>query len=200
MNGLTNISFWQSPVSILCLAGFLFAISDVSVQIAKEIAASTWFGRLRTAITGRSKIESTILRMNNRPSWEWMKDWTNKWRRGVAHPATMFVFWPAMALMVFGSFAIPIEHASVINQTSTTGQLYLPHVSDEMDDYHWWAVDGDQHRMLLTFCADKGFHPPFAEGQTITWMRYRSWPKCIELVAADCLRDSQHNCIRREHD
>ena len=92
--------------------------------------------------------------------------------------------------------APPIEHAAIANQTTTSGPLYLPHVSEEMDQYHFYAdPDGDMSkRMLLTFCRD-GLRPPWNEGQTLVWIRFRVEPSCLQLLGYDGKRDKQGNII-----
>lgn len=113
--------------------------------------------------------------------------------------ASLYIIIPCAALMVLGSLTIPLEHATVINQVTTTGRLYLPHIDADMDDYHYYAdPDGDQSkRVLLTFCKDKGFAPQFNEGETLKWMRYRAWPNCLELLGVAAVRDQNHNAITR---
>ena len=99
-----------------------------------------------------------------------------------------FIMTACVGFIVLGLVSIPVEHAQVINQEKETGWLYLPHVPEDMDDFHYWAVDEGGTRKLLTFCQDKGFHPHWNEGQTVK-IRYKAWPTCIELEGVAGLRD-----------
>jgi hypothetical protein len=119
--------------------------------------------------------------------------------KGRSTTAAAILLTPCIAVMLLGSLAIPGEHAMVVNQIKTTGRLYLPHVSQEMDQYHFYAdPDGDAtKRMLLTFCSDKGFKPPWDEGHTISWMRYKQWPQCLELLGMAVERDKSGKIIER---
>lgn len=112
--------------------------------------------------------------------------------------------------IILGMLSIPVEHAAVVNEETTTHvPLYLPHIEGPIsDDYHWWAWPNhnESEKMQLAFCETHGFHPPFAEGQTLKWMRYKKWPTCIELEGADCFRHwvkgqdgkPSYDCIKQE--
>ena len=119
-----------------------------------------------------------------------MSDGTNK---GRSRLAAAFILTASLGFVVLGGMSLPLEHASVVNQTVTTGPLYLPYVDAEMDQYHFYAdPNGDaSKRVLLTFCKDKGFVPRWDEGQTLTWIRYRAWPTCLELEGVAGMRDSK---------
>jgi hypothetical protein len=128
--------------------------------------------------------------------------WISKWigrRKGAAPMGSMYTILGCTVIMLLASLAIPFDHASVTNQVKTTGRLYLPHVEEELDNYHFYAEpDGEPaKRMMLVFCKDRGFKPQFDEGETLTWIRYRAWDDCLEFMAGDCERDSQFNCTRR---
>lgn len=116
--------------------------------------------------------------------------------KGKSSPARVAALALCMALAAVGMFSIPVEHASVVNQEKETGWLYLPHVSEEMDQYHFWAVDERGERKFLTFCADKGFVPQWNEGQTVKFS-YRAWPTCIEILSLAGLRDEHGKLIGR---
>jgi hypothetical protein len=104
-----------------------------------------------------------------------------------------------VVVATIGMFSIPVEHAAVVNQVKTTGMIYFPHVEQEMGNYDFLAdPDGDTtKRMPLHFCADKGFKPPFDEGETLKWMRYKAWGDCLELLGADPVRDANGNVERK---
>jgi len=108
----------------------------------------------------------------------------------------MTVLIPCLAIMVFASVAIPVERAMVLNGVKKTDWLYLAHVPEDLDRFHWWTMYVDDEvgvtygkPMPITFCKDRGHEPPYREGQTV-WMKYRFWPdeNCNELISTDGLR------------
>lgn len=113
-------------------------------------------------------------------------------------PLVLFCLFITMA----ASVSIPMERASVFNQVATTGPIYFPHVDMPLDSYHFYAdPEGDQNRrVFLVFCKDKGFAPPFDEGETVKWMRYRPWDQdgCLELLGFAGMRDpNTHELVRK---
>lgn len=122
----------------------------------------------------------------------------SKWKnKGWTRIAGAFVMFACLGFIILGMMSIPVEHAAIVNQTKTTTEaLYLPHVDEEMDQYHYFAdPSGDaKRRMSLTFCVD-GLEPPWNEGQTITWMTFRVEKDCLQLLGYDGKRDKQHKII-----
>lgn len=92
--------------------------------------------------------------------------------------------------------SFPVEHAAVVNQTTMAGPLYLPHVAEEMDQLHFWADPNRdaKRRMKLSFCPD-GLIPPWNEGQTIEWMKFKVEPTCLQLLGYEGKRDSAGNIV-----
>lgn len=99
---------------------------------------------------------------------------------------------------MLGMVSFPVEHAAIVNQTTTTGSMYLPHVEEVMDQWHFWVdPNGDsKRRTLLTFCPD-GLTPPWNEGQTVVWMKIRVERDCLQLLGYDGLRDKEHQIINQ---
>jgi hypothetical protein len=130
----------------------------------------------------------------------------SKWigrRRGATTMASLYTILGCTVVMLLASLAIPVERASVVNQVKTTGIICLPHVTEDLDAYHW-IMEPDCNpalRTATTFCADRGFKPPFQEGQKLKYLRYRRWDECLELLGGDCFRendnDPKSSCIRR---
>lgn len=110
--------------------------------------------------------------------------------------AGAFVMFACFGFIVLGVALIPVEHAAVVNQTTTTGPFFLPHVNGDMDQLHFWIdPDGDaKKRMMMTLCPD-GLTPPWNEGQTITWMTFRVEKDCLQLLGYDGKRDKQHKIV-----
>ena len=195
--------FWsQLLVFSLLLLSFALTLIDVSESLRllarkrselREIGVSGWSENLMNF--GQF---STDLRSRSRASWELILGWKNKWRGRTVIENLVFVF-PCMLVMVLASLVIPAEHAAVLNQVTTAGPLFLPHVEQDMDQYHFYAdPDGDaSRRMLLTFCQDKGFKPEWNEGQTLRWIRYKAWPGCLELIGVAGERDANGKLIQR---
>jgi hypothetical protein len=107
----------------------------------------------------------------------------------------MAVVVPFFILMLVSSMSIPAEQI-IVDQTKTSKMLYLPHVDEPLDQYHFWMEDQQGNRTFTTFCQT-GLEPPWNEGQTITWMTFKVEPDCLRLLGYDGLRDKQHNIINR---
>ena len=169
--------------------------------------AATNFGKNLLPAKWRG-IGTSSLNLKGQPkgSWTWISTWMSNWigrRKGVASMASMYTILACTVVMLLVSLVIPVDHASVINQVKTTGIICLPHVEEDLDAYHW-VMDPDCNQKLrtsTTFCADRGFKPPFQEGQTLKYMRYRRWDECLVLLGGDCVRENDNDpksqCIRR---
>lgn len=120
-------------------------------------------------------------------------------KSGAARIAGLTTLIVCLVLMVAASISIPVERAVSADQIVTAHDLYLPHVDQEMDQYHFYADPGGDvsRRMLLTFCPDRGFKPQFDEGETLKAMKYRAWPTCLELLGVTGLRDAHGKLIER---
>lgn len=128
-----------------------------------------------------------------------LSEWTNKGRKGYTRISGAFVMMTCLGFIVLGSISIPVEHAAVVNQTKTTTEpLYLPHIDEEMDRYHYFADPSHdaKRRMSLTFCQD-GLQPPWNEGQTITWMTFKVEKECLQLLGYDGKRNAHGDIINQ---
>ena len=125
------------------------------------------------------------------------RDINFKSKSGIVKIAAQAVPIFCLAVMIAASIAIPLERAVSADQIVTARNLYLPHVAEELDAYHFWAINPVGDRMLLQFCPDHGIKPPFDEGETITWLRYRRVGDCLELLGADAIRDGNNKVTRR---
>ena len=112
----------------------------------------------------------------------------------------MLVLVPLFILMLVASMSIPAEQA-ISNQTKVVRNLYLSHVSEDMDQFHFYAEDHDPSsktygtRVFMQFCPTNSLIPPWNEGQTITWMKVQVEPDCLRLLGYDGLRDSNPRII-----
>ena len=171
--------------ALFFLACFLFFLNGRYVAMMIE----NW---RKSRLSERGKNESTT---TSRYFSEWLKAWSLKSKSNGRSPfAAMVIFAACLTFIVLGSVAIPVEHAAVVNQTKTIEEpLYIPHVSQDMDDYTFivWPNHDRAKQEELDFCQDKGFRPPFAEGQTLRKLTFKLWSepsKCLELISADCYR------------
>lgn len=191
--------------SVLLLAVLCFSLSSVLLIVKTLRRQGGGRGQAMSIrpISGTLGI-SSVSRITAGSSW---KSRTNKSGSGKASGSgsgkistvAAFIVVPFVLIMILASISIPVEKAMVLNNVRTTGRLYLPHVTAEMDQYHFYAdPDGDaSKRMLLTFCTDKGFEPKWDEGQTLKSIRYRAWPNCLELLGVTGERDEQGKLITK---
>jgi hypothetical protein len=195
--------FWsQLLVFSLLLLSFALTLIDVYGSLtlygkkkkeSRKLGGSGWSENLTSFGPSFTDWRSRFVNI-----LRWIFDLKSRWK-GQASTASLAVFIPCVVIMLLGSLVIPAEHAAVLNQVMTTGPLYLPHVEQSMDQYHFYAdPDGDSsRRMLLTFCQDKGFKPEWDEGQTLRWIRYKAWPDCLELIGVAGERDANGKLIQR---
>jgi hypothetical protein len=121
--------------------------------------------------------------------------------RGIVRVPSLATLVFCSLVMIAASVVIPIQR-NVRGQTVVRRNLYLPHVEQEMDQWHWWVEDSDpasktyKQRTMMEFCS-YGLRPPWDEGQTITWMRFQVEPGCLLLNGYDGLRDEQGKIINQ---
>jgi hypothetical protein len=173
--------------------GLLFSLCLVFSAVATLIARSR--GNKVTASKDSLRKSATssnpvpIGHTESRPSPRSTQDGTNS-------PVRVAGMAICITLATVGMFSIPVEHASVVNQEKETGWLYLPHVDEDLDQFHFWVVNERGERVFLTFCSDKGFVPQWNEGQTVKF-KYRAWPTCLEMLSVYGLRDAKQKLIER---
>lgn len=182
---LLQSSSLYSVLLTLASAGLLLELYAVMIAYSRELKC--WRKEL-------------VKRMANSQRWkdylESLSEWMTR-RRGYTRVAGAFAMTACMGFIILGGIALPVEHVAIVNQTTTTKEpLYLPHVSEEMDQWHFWADPSRdvKRRTKLTFCKD-GLEPPWNEGQTISWMTIRVEHDCLQLLGYEGKRDRQGNII-----
>jgi len=178
----------SSPYSAL----LILALLGLSLEL---YAAMTAYSRELRNLKGELR-RRTASFQSWRGCLDSLSEWTNKRRRGYMRIAGVFVMTACLGFIILGSMALPVERASVQNQTTILHNLYLPHVAEEMDQFHFWVdPDGDAtRRTLFSLCAD-GLIPPWNEGQTIVWAKVHVERDCLRLLGYDGARDKQHKII-----
>ena len=175
---------------VLCFLASLFLAAWRITTAMKERSV----GRATGSIAIRPKSGISSNKPDTPPSTPIGID---KPKPGTARIAAQAVPIFCLAVMIAASISIPLERAVSADQIVTARNLYLPHVAEELDAYHFWAINPVGDRMLLQFCPDHGIKPPFDEGETITWLRYRRVGDCLELLGADAIRDGNNKVTRR---
>lgn len=189
------LALYSLLTASLCVT-FADAIKSVLKKLINWLAKKLNGETLLPVKWRNTGIFSSDLKDPAKPVWEWLSNWKDKWHgRSVMNVLGMFI--ASFVLMFLLSFVIPAEQV-VANQTTTRFNLCLPHVSEELDQYHFY-IDSDcnpKTRAFTTFCQS-GLKPPWNEGQTITWMRFRVEPDCLVLLGYDGARDStpEHKII-----
>jgi len=115
-----------------------------------------------------------------------------KFKIGIARVWALTPIILCIFVMLGATVMLPIDR--VRGNEKVIHDLYLPHVPDQLDQYHWWMESPDGERTFVTLCAD-GVKPLWNEGQRLTYIRVRIEPDCLFLEGYDGVRDANHNII-----
>ena len=196
-----NISAWQWASLFCSLASF----SIVMLTLSKS-ARSVWTATRNGA---RRLIKESLGLHSESTTWSGQdgnEDLISLIRmlinrKGRIRVPSLTVIVMFSLVMVVASLVLPVQRSAVHGQVVTTNAvLYLPHVSEYMDQWHWIARYDDPSSpnfgktIKLTFC-DYGLRPPWNEGQTITTMTYRVDPYCLMLMGYDGMRDQNGDIV-----
>lgn len=142
---------------------------------------------------GGSKLKWASLRPSSdsrSQSWEWLSQWTNKWK-GWAN-----AYWVAgvstFALVAFAS--VPLKHLMIPAPTMVAYWWFFPHVPEMMPDNEYIVLHLDRSdplygtRSRYTFCAN-GQPVPIDEGEMLKEVVYKERGDCKELVHYNFERD-----------
>lgn len=161
-------------------------------KIAKRTIGDKWLPS-NWKSTG---IFSSDLRDPSKNSSEWISGWKDKWRGRTPVLSTIRIL-PWFGLMLIFTLVLPAAQ-KVENNTTTVTHICLPHIEAETDQYHWTMdsfCKGDPALFTDTVFCESGFEPPWQEGQTIKWYRFRREPTCQVLLGYEGQRDKNHNIV-----
>lgn len=192
--GLREISFYFAALSFVLLISVILAPPlregikwSLQHLLPARFLPLTW---------RESIVLSMPLRDDSKLSSEWLRDWKEKWRGRTPVLSTIRIL-PWFGLMLIFTLVLPAAQ-KVENNTTTVTHICLPHVEAETDQYHWTMdsfCKGDPALFTDTVFCESGFEPPWQEGQTIKWYRFRREPTCQVLLGYEGQRDKNHNIV-----